>query len=93
MNVNNRKNKRTPCNEEIKFVMSTTDGRDDKTITATVVDISATGLGIAIDIMLKKDQPLQFDQTQPKWSLPEQGVVVWSFKGSAGYRAGLEFIV
>ena len=93
MNVNNRKNKRTPCNEEIKFVMSTTDGRDDKTITATVVDISATGLGIAIDIMLKKDQPLQFDQTQPKWSLPEQGVVVWSFKGSDGYRAGLEFVV
>ncbi len=88
---------RTPCNENIRFYINDgtplNSGANQQPITATVVDISATGMGVATDLMLNKNQSIFFDKHQPNWELPDEGIVVWSYKQNSGYRAGLEFVM
>ena len=96
-NKEQRASGRKNCDENatICFFLSAQETKSSSSsdaITAIVVDISATGMGIATDTMLRKGQIVQFDQDQPKWGLPEEGLIVWSFKGNTGYRTGIEFI-
>jgi len=97
LNTEHRANCRTPCNEDIHLTITNNKSTDPKknrqTVIAKVMDISATGMGIASNLKLSKNQFINFDQNQPNWQLPEKGIVVWSYKHDSNYRAGLEFII
>jgi len=92
-----RGNARTPCNENILFALDVDEvaGAEGRSadITATVIDISATGMGLATEIMLKKGQSILFPTDQPNWQLPTSGTIVWSYRRGDGCRAGLEFVL
>ena len=92
-----RENSRKPCNETVSFLIKDPASKDgqmpSQEYLATVLDISPTGMGIAIDTILNKGQIINFINNQPKWSLPSKGVIIWSFKISSGHKAGLEFIL
>ncbi len=93
--IDKRGQVRAPHHEIISFsVSNTTDASRETptTITAQIIDISATGMGIATDLMLSKNQTIEFKKNQPNWELPDAGVVVWSYKQNNGCRAGIEFI-
>lgn len=61
--------------------------------TAIVFDISATGMGLNSELALHQGQVIHFDPTQPKWSLPARGLIVWSVQRPSGCRLGLEFLL
>jgi len=87
---------RSPCNEKVTFRVSALPGGPVplvQSMTGTVVDISATGMGVATMEMLHKGQLIVFDRDQPNWQLPTQGLIVWTCQSHQGYRAGIEFIL
>jgi len=91
-----RSTPRTPCNENICFSISNNGALKEKqpqeAIIAKVIDISATGMGIATNAKLGKDLTIQFTKDQPNWELPDLGVIVWCYRHNSIYRAGIEFI-
>lgn len=97
-NSEKRANQRVPKNTPILFTMH---GPDDSGAqaqpherqNATILDISATGMGIFTTTHIKTGQLIHFIKDQPHWQLPAQGLVVWCLKHGAGFRAGLEFIM
>lgn len=62
-------------------------------LTAEVVDISITGMGLLTDIHLEKGQIIRFEKNQKQWELPDKAIIIWSFSHKKSYRAGLEFIL
>ncbi len=58
----------------------------------TILDINDTGMGIICEFHLKVEQVVYFTDEQSQWDLPDQGLVVWTFKTDDGYRAGIKFI-
>lgn len=91
--VDKRAAARKPCNEQIRFTLPTGPLPPDAAVhTAIVFDISATGMGLSCATALHKGQIINFDPTQPKWSLPAQGLIVWSVQRPSGCRVGLEFL-
>ena len=58
----------------------------------SVVDINDNGMGIACLVPLKVGQQIVFAGNQQNWELPERGVVMWTFKASNGFRAGIKFL-
>ena len=89
-----RNNSRRPCDEDINVIIAKNDSSSNpQPITARTFDISATGIGIIINTVLKKNHMVWFPKDQPNWQLPDKGVVVWSFKDGVNCRVGLEFIL
>lgn len=89
-----RSQARRPCNEAVKIVIAEeSPGAPTSPITATVVDISSTGMGVSLNFSLKKGQTIAFEKNQPNWDLPSKGLVVWSYIQNSRCRAGLEFIL
>ena len=58
----------------------------------SVLDINASGMGITCEIPLNVGQQVVFTNDQLEWDLPEQGVVMWTFKANDGFRAGIKFL-
>ena len=89
----NRVSQRIPQNIPIRFSLAAANGmtpapdRHD----ATVIDISATGMGISSPTPLRTGQVVLFDQEQPNWQLPPRGLVIWCLKDQDRFRAGIEF--
>lgn len=94
--IDHRAAARKPCNEEIRFSLPSGEDsprpEDTPLHTAIVFDISATGMGLHSTTALHKGQIIHFDPTQPKWSLPPRGLIVWSLRQPSGCRVGLEFL-
>nr|MBF0221218.1 PilZ domain-containing protein [Desulfobulbaceae bacterium] len=78
---------RTLCDLQIEFTLN-----ESSIISAHILDLSATGMGISTDTKLHKGQMINFVKDQPHWELPEKALVVWSFTNKSGSKAGLEFI-
>ena len=64
----------------------------DKQREITVLDINDTGMGVTCVTPLKTGQHILFNGNQEDWELPEKGIVMWTFKASYGFRAGIKFI-
>lgn len=96
--IDKRAAARKPCNEEIRFSLPTREEQprprqgEAEIHTAIVFDISATGMGLSTPTTLHKGEIIHFDPTQPKWSLPPRGLIVWSLRQPSGCRVGLEFL-
>ena len=92
-----RTSQRVPKNTPILFTIhGPNDGGGDQpqeSQNATIVDISATGMGIFTTTHVKTGQFINFIKDQPHWQLPAKGLVVWCLKHGAGFRAGLEFVM
>jgi len=58
----------------------------------SVVDINDSGMGISCELPLKVGQQLKFAEDQEDWELPSKGIVMWTFKASDGFRAGIKFV-
>ena len=89
-NKEHRKSKRTPSPDTINISFDNSSG--ENVIAAEVIDISYTGIGLATTKQLNKDQVVQFAKGHPNWSLPDQGIVVWSMRQNDQFRLGLKFI-
>jgi len=57
-----------------------------------VLDINDSGMGITCDIQLKVGQRVNFLGDPMECDMPDQGVVMWTFRASDGFRAGIKFI-
>jgi len=57
-----------------------------------VVDINDAGMGIICHHPLKVGQSIHFPHDEHGWDLPDKGVVMWTFKSSEGFRAGIKFV-
>ena len=86
-----RASERTHSSETIRITYDDNYGAHN--LSVQVVDISATGIGLTTDTQLAKGQVIQFGKGHPNWSLPDQGIIVWSMRQKNGYRMGLEFIM
>ncbi len=64
----------------------------DNKLEITVLDINDSGMGITCTSPLKVGHHIQFDDTKEDWDLPEQGIVMWTFKSTYHFRAGIKFI-
>lgn len=58
----------------------------------SVLDINDSGMGVTCDCPLKVGQTITFIEEQLEWDVPTQGIVMWTFKASAGFQAGIKFI-
>lgn len=61
---------------------------------AEVLDLSASGMGLATDAPLETGQFVKFVKKQKKIAdqLPESGIVMWTLESSDGFRAGVKFV-
>ena len=66
--------------------------QSDGTLRFSVVDINDNGMGITCSQQLKVGQALNFTSEGQDWDLPARGVVMWTFKASDGFRAGIKFL-
>jgi len=57
----------------------------------SVLDINTAGMGIACNVCLNVGQHIYFQEDQSEWELPKHGIVMWTFKDSDGFRAGIKF--
>ncbi len=93
-----RTSARTPIDETVDIYIIDQKSEDDSTpnsdtFTASVIDISPTGIGLTSNVSLNKGAIIGFKKGQVNWDLPAKGVVVWSYSHKSGYRAGIEFIL
>lgn len=91
-----RASKRLPQNIPIQFTTTNTDAGGDafpERQNATIIDISATGMGIFTTTHITTGQFVDFVKDQPHWELPPKGLVVWCLKHGTGFRVGLEFVM
>lgn len=58
----------------------------------SVLDINDSGMGITCENPLRVGQTIIFVEEQLDWEVPSQGVVMWTFKASDGFQAGIKFI-
>lgn len=86
-NAEKRGAARTLFDLEIEFTLA-----ESAVISAQIIDLSATGMGIITETKLHKGQIINFVKEQPQWELPESAIVIWSLTSKSGSRAGLEFI-
>ncbi len=57
-----------------------------------VLDINDSGMGVISLQPLKVGQVITFDNEQGNWDLPNNGVVMWVFRASYGFRVGIKFL-
>jgi len=89
-----RASKRLPQNLPIQFTIADATARElQERQNATIIDISATGMGIFTTTHITTGQFIDFVKDQPHWELPPQGLVVWCLKHGTGFRVGLEFVM
>lgn len=89
-NKDQRLNTRTSCpDNSIRIFYSDAAGSHE--LDADIIDISATAIGLSTDTQLTKGQAIEFGKGHPNWSLPDQGIIVWSIPDKARYRLGLQF--
>ena len=92
-----RASRRVPQNTPILFTIDRPDDLLGEEAlahqNATIIDISATGMGIFTTTPISTGQFVNFVKDQPHWELPDRGVVVWCLKHGPGFRAGLEFVM
>lgn len=86
-----------PQNTPVQFELEPLANRDSQKkeahLNATIIDISATGMGIFTTSKIIAGEYVYFIKDQPNWELPTRGKAVWSFKDNDGFRVGLEFIL
>lgn len=95
-NSEKRTSQRVPDNTPILFTVNHPENSGELTETSqqgTIMDISATGMGIYTTTHITTGQYVNFVKNQPNWELPGKGLVVWSLKHGNGFRVGLEFIM
>jgi len=63
----------------------------DCTHEIAVLDINTSGMGVACTVPLNVGQCVFFNDCQPEWDLPRQGIVMWTFQDTDGFRAGIKF--
>lgn len=92
-----RVSQRFPKNTPVHFALTPqTDeasAEKQKAKSATIIDISATGMGIFTTSPISTGDFVYFIKDQPNWELPPKGKAVWSLKYNEGFRVGLEFIL
>lgn len=64
----------------------------DKKWEITVLDINDSGMGVTCLAPLKTGQHILFNSNQGGWDIPEKGIVMWTYKTSYGFRAGIKFV-
>jgi len=58
----------------------------------SLLDINDLGMGVTCEFHLQVGQSVKFLKNQTEWDLPEQGVVMWTFKANEGFQAGIKFL-
>ncbi|MBA3016166.1 MAG: PilZ domain-containing protein [Desulfobulbaceae bacterium] len=96
-NAEKRISQRFPKNTPVQFALApqsnNESGRTKKPLSATIIDISATGMGIYTTSHISTGDCVYFVKDQPNWELPPKGKAMWSLKHNDGFRVGLEFIL
>lgn len=57
----------------------------------SILDINTAGIGIACSVQLSVGQRIFFTEEHPEWDFPKHGLVMWTFRQSDGFRAGIKF--
>lgn len=84
-----RASERIPFNDKIDFLLPVNDFREIKelSLSCNAIDISSTGMGIAVDYPLEPGHVLKFNCFTPPF-----GIVRWCRKVNENYRAGVQFV-
>ena len=63
-----------------------------KTYEMAVMDINDSGMKVSCDLQLSVGQTIALSGNQMAWDLPDQGVVMWTFKANEEFQAGIKFL-
>ena len=97
-NADKRISPRFPQSAPVQFALTpqvndSSEGEASAPIDATIIDISATGMGILTTFHITTGKYVYFVKNQPNWKLPPKGRAVWCLKHNDGFRVGLEFVL
>lgn len=64
---------------------------DDSSHEISILDINTDGIGIVCTVQLNVGQRVFFSEGHQEWDFPKYGIIMWTFKISDGFRAGIKF--